>query len=77
MIALQITDLRSFTKHLFTQNTFDGFWLSEAAVQTSAALIIECKTDPAFFSEKEAAEEELPKEEAAEAGEDALEPEEE
>ena len=58
MIALQITDLRSFTKHLFTQNTFDGFWLSEAAVQTSAALIIEGKTDPAFFSDQETTEEE-------------------
>ena len=51
MTAFQITDLRLFTKNLFMQDTFDSFWVSEATIQTSAALIIEGKIDPAFFAE--------------------------
>ena len=53
MTAFQITDLRIYTKLLFTQDTFDAFWLSEATIQTSAALIIEGRIDPAFFADSD------------------------
>lgn len=55
MLALKITDLKSFTNSLFIGDTFDRFWLTEASITTSSLFTIDGKLQEDFFDSDELA----------------------
>lgn len=53
MLALKITDIKTFTNMLFIGDTFDHFWLNEASFTTSSVFTIDGKLQKAFFDSDE------------------------
>ena len=53
MIALQILDVKEFTKHLFLGNVFHPFLLTEATVTTSYTTTIDGSLHKNFYTEEE------------------------
>jgi len=53
MIALQILDIKEFTKHLFIGNIFHSFLLSEATITTSHTTVIDGTLHKNFYTESE------------------------
>ena len=49
MLALKITDLKTFTNSLFIGDTFDRFWLTEASITTSSVFTIDGKLQNRTF----------------------------
>lgn len=54
MIALQIHDIKDFMSKLLIGNTFDAFWLSEAAITTSVTFHIDGVLHPDFYDTQDA-----------------------
>lgn len=53
MIALNILDLKAFTKDLFIGSTFDSFLLGEANITTACSYIIDGSLHKNFYTEEE------------------------
>lgn len=53
MLALKITDIKTFTNLLFIGDAFDRFWLTEASVTTSSVFTIDGKLQKDFFDSDE------------------------
>ena len=53
MKAYQITNLKTFTRLLFSEDTFDSFLFREAAFQTASGIYLEGKRNQAFYSEED------------------------
>lgn len=53
MIALELTDIKSFMNKLLTTNTFDNFLLQEAVIQGNASFVIDGHLQKGFYSEEE------------------------
>ncbi len=57
MIALQLEDIRSFTRQLFLGETFDSFLVREAEFSTFCTFSISGRVNQNFFNEEELEEE--------------------
>ena len=55
MTALELTDLKTITAHLFLRNTFDAFCLIEGEITTFNTFHIDGRIHPEFFDTGEAA----------------------
>ena len=55
MIALQILDVKEFTKHLFIGTVFHPFLLNEGTITTSHTTTIDGALHKNFFTEEEQA----------------------
>ena len=53
MIALQITELKSFMSKLLATNTFDDFLLQEATLQMGISYVIDGHINDAFYQSEE------------------------
>lgn len=53
MIALELTDIKSFMNKLLTTNTFDNFLLQEAVIQGNASFVIDGHLQKGFYNEEE------------------------
>ena len=53
MIALQVEDIREFTKQLFMAETFDRFLVQEARVVTFSAFSVDGRLHQDFFTDEE------------------------
>lgn len=53
MIALELTNIKSFMNKLLTTTTFDNFLLQEAIIQSSAAFVIDGHLQKGFYSQEE------------------------
>lgn len=53
MIALELTDIKSFMNKLLTTTTFDNFLLQEAVIQGNASFVIDGHLPKGFYSEEE------------------------
>ena len=53
MIALELTDIKSFMNKLLTTNTFDNFLLQEAVIQGNASFVIVGHLQKGFYNEEE------------------------
>ena len=53
MIALQILDVKEFTKHLFIGSVFHPFLLTEATITTSHTVTIDGSLHKNFYTEEE------------------------
>ncbi len=53
MIALKLTDIKSFMNQLLCSDTFDHFLLSEASITKDATFTIDGRINAAFYSEEE------------------------
>lgn len=53
MIALELTDIKSFMNILLTTNTFDNFLLQEAVIQGNASFVIDGHLQKGFYNEEE------------------------
>lgn len=61
MIALQVTELKSFMSKLLAGKTFDDFLLQEATLQMGVSYVIDGHINRAFYSSEETeADKELP-----------------
>ena len=55
MTALELTDLKTITAHLFLRNTFDAFCLIEGEITTFNTFHIDGRIHPEFFDTGETA----------------------
>lgn len=53
MLALKITDIRTFMNQLLTRDTFDSFCMIESSVTTFNTFYIDGKLNPIFFDTDE------------------------
>ena len=53
MVALQICDIKQFTKHLFIGDTFDWFLVREASIVTFNAFSIDGRIRQGYYSDEE------------------------
>lgn len=53
MTALQIEEISAFTRKLFLETAFDGFWVKEAVIVTFNRFSIDGRIRPGFFNEEE------------------------
>ena len=53
MIALELTDMKSFMNTLLKSDTFDHFLLQEAVINVAASYVIDGRINHDFFSEEE------------------------
>ncbi len=53
MIALQIEDIKQFMLHLFSKNTFDEFWLSEAKIKMGVSYEVNGFLNKEFYDSQE------------------------
>ena len=53
MVALQISDLRQFTKQLFLGDTFDKFLVKEATIVTFNTFTIDGTVRHGYYSDEE------------------------
>ncbi len=53
MIALQLTDVKTFMNQLLCSDTFDHFLLPEASVTKDAAFTIDGRIHPSYYSKEE------------------------
>ena len=53
MIALQVEDIREFTRQLFMAETFDRFLVQEARFTTFAAFTVDGRLHQDFFTDED------------------------
>ncbi|MEE1312192.1 MAG: DUF5721 family protein [Lachnospiraceae bacterium] len=53
MLALQIEDVKQFMIHLFSKETFDGFWLYEAKIKMAASYVVDGSLNMDFYDQAE------------------------
>ena len=53
MIALQLTDVKTFMNQLLCSELFDRFLLSEASITKDATFTVNGHINPAFYSAEE------------------------
>ncbi len=60
MVALQITSTKTFMNHFLAGDTFDGFLLEEAVIQTAVTYTIDGHINADFFPAEERTSDNLP-----------------